>query len=62
MDAVGPEVHVALRREIALAPTRTLFRPGVLEPPTVVADSPPASLPSNAISASSKLPVEMPLR
>src|SRR5215204_3005703 len=29
---------------------------------TVVADSPPASLPSSATSASSKSPVEMPLR
>ena len=33
MDAIGPEVHVALRREIALAPAHMLFRPGVLEPP-----------------------------
>jgi len=33
-----------------------------LPPPMVVAESPPASLPSSAISASSKSPVEMPLR
>ena len=33
MDAIGPEVHAALRREIALAPAHMLFRPGVLEPP-----------------------------
>src|SRR6202171_5371410 len=33
MDAVDPEVNVAFGREIALAPTRMLVRPGLLEPP-----------------------------
>ena len=33
VDAVDPEVDVALGREIALAPARVLVRPGVLEPP-----------------------------
>src|SRR4029077_7056464 len=33
MDAVGPEVHVVFRREIALAPARIFLRPGLLEPP-----------------------------
>src|SRR5450631_4896001 len=31
MDAVDPEVDVALGREIALAPARVLVRPGLLE-------------------------------
>lgn len=33
MDAVDPEVNVAFGREITLAPTRMLVRPGLLEPP-----------------------------
>src|SRR4029077_7985874 len=33
MDAVDPEVNVAVGREITLAPTRMLVRPGLLEPP-----------------------------
>src|SRR6516162_4710880 len=33
MNAVGPEVYVALRREVALAPARVLLRPSLLEPP-----------------------------
>ncbi len=33
MDAVGPEVDVALGGEIALAPAHVLLRPGLLEPP-----------------------------
>src|SRR3981189_3495293 len=33
MDAVDPEVNVAFGREIALAPTRMLVRPGLREPP-----------------------------
>ena len=33
MDAVDPEIDVALGREIALAPAHVLVRPGVLEPP-----------------------------
>src|SRR4030088_3536886 len=33
MDAVDPEVKVAFGREIALAPTHMLVRPGLLEPP-----------------------------
>jgi len=33
VDAVDPEIDVALGREIALAPARVLVRPGVLEPP-----------------------------
>jgi hypothetical protein len=44
VDAVDPDVDVALGRE------------------TVEADSPLASLPSSALSASSNAPVEMPLR
>src|ERR1051325_11687659 len=32
VDAVGPEVDVALRREIPLQPARVFVRPGVLEP------------------------------
>ena len=32
-DAVDPEVNVAFGREITLAPTRMLVRPGLLEPP-----------------------------
>src|SRR2546430_548633 len=35
MDAVDPEVNVAFGREIALAPTHMLVRPGLLEPPAV---------------------------
>src|SRR4030088_905033 len=50
MDAVDPEVNVAVGREITLAPTRMLVRPGLLERPMVEAESPPASLPSSAIS------------
>src|SRR5580692_7824043 len=33
MDAVDPQVNVAFGREITLAPTRMLVRPGLLEPP-----------------------------
>src|ERR1700704_1527747 len=33
MDAIDPEVNVAFGREITLAPTRMLVRPGLLEPP-----------------------------
>ena len=33
VDAVDPEVDVALGREVALAPARVLVGPGVLEPP-----------------------------
>ena len=33
VDAVDPEIDVALGREIALAPAHVLVRPGVLEPP-----------------------------
>ena len=33
MDAVDPEVNVAFGREITLAPTRMLVRPGLLELP-----------------------------
>src|SRR3979411_2917233 len=33
MDAVDPEVNVAFGREITLAPTCMLARPGLLEPP-----------------------------
>ena len=32
VDAIDPEIDVALGREIALAPARVLVRPGVLEP------------------------------
>jgi hypothetical protein len=32
VDAVDPEVDVALAREIALAPARVLLQPGLLEP------------------------------
>src|ERR1700719_3037921 len=60
MDAVHPEVNVAFGREIALAPTRMLVRQASLSRPMVEAESPSASLPSSAISASSKSPVEMP--
>ena len=33
MDAIGPEVDVALGGEVTLAPACVLVRPGVLEPP-----------------------------
>ena len=62
MDAVGPEVDVALGGEIALAPARVLVDQASLSRPMVDADKPGASLPSSAASASSKSPVEMPLR
>ena len=35
VDAVGPEVDVALGGEVALAPACVLVRPGVLEPTMV---------------------------
>ena len=62
MDAVDPEVNVAFGREIALAPARVLVRPGLLEPPDGRGREPAASLPSNATSASSKSPLEIPFR
>jgi hypothetical protein len=33
VDAIGPEIDVALGREVALAPARVLVRPSLLEPP-----------------------------
>ena len=62
MDAVGPEVDVALGREIALAPALVLVDQTSFSRAMVEADSPAASLPSSAASASSKSPVEMPFR
>ena len=70
MDAVGPEVDVALCRQVALLPARMLlaprlprFREGrLLRQAMVDADRPDASLPTSAASASSKSPVEMPFR
>jgi hypothetical protein len=62
MDAVGPNVDVALGGEIALVPALVLVDPDILEPAIVEADKPEASLPSKAASASSKSPVEMPFR
>src|SRR5262249_48255304 len=50
MDAVDPEVHVALGREIALAPARVLLRPDLLKPTDGRGREPAASLPSNARS------------
>ena len=61
MDAVDPEIDVAFGREIALGPPGMLVRPGLPEAGMLDADSPPASGPSNAESASSKSPLELPL-
>ena len=62
VDAVDPEVDVALGREIALAPARVLVRPGLLEPPDGRGREPAGVLAEQRDSASSKSPVEMPLR
>ncbi len=62
VNAVRPDVDVALGREVALVPQRMIVLPAVLQPPIADADSPAASLPSSAASASEKSPVEMPLR
>ena len=49
--------------EIALAPARVLLRPGLLEAPDSRGRKPARVLPEQrAISASSKSPVETPLR
>src|SRR5262249_42404978 len=62
VNAVDPEGDVAFGREIALAPARVLLGPGLLEASNGRGREPAASLPSNAISASAKSPVEKPLR
>ncbi|AJA66196.1 hypothetical protein BKD09_47350 [Bradyrhizobium japonicum] len=62
MDAVGPDVDVALRRQIALLPRGVLVNPTSCSRPIADADNPPASLPSSAGSASEKSPVEIPFR
>jgi hypothetical protein len=56
MDAFGPDVDVAVRRQIKLLPR------GVFGEPMADPDNPAASLPSGAASASEKSPVAIPLR
>jgi hypothetical protein len=56
MDAIGPDVDVALCRQIKLSPR------GVFGEPMADPDSPAASLLSGAASASEKSPVAIPLR
>ena len=62
VDAINPEVDITLGREIALGPAGMLADQASFSRAMLEADSPPASWPSNAASASSKSPVEMPLR
>jgi hypothetical protein len=62
MDAIGPDVDVALRRQIALLPRGVLVEPTSFSRPMADADNPAASLPSSAARASEKSPVEIPFR
>src|SRR5215813_9695571 len=62
VNAVDPEVDVAFAERSRLLQRACSSDQASLRRPIVEAESPPASLPSNAISASSKSPVEMPLR
>jgi hypothetical protein len=63
VDAVGPDVDVALGRQVALAALLVFVDPDVLQPRAmVVADKPKASLPSKAASAAPKSPVDTPFR
>ena len=58
IDAVHPEIDVALGREVAPLPAlRTSFSRVIVE-----AESPGAELPRSAAKASPKSPVEMPFR
>src|SRR5262245_33902931 len=62
MNAVDPEVDVAFAERSSLPQRACSSDQASLRRPTVEAESPPASLPSHAISASAKSPAEMPLR
>ena len=62
MDAISPDVDVALGREIALLPSGMIVVPAVLQPADGGRRKSGASLPSRAASASEKSPVEIPLR
>ena len=62
MDAVGPDVDVPPGRQIALLPAVCSSCQPSFRRPMADAESPAASLPSKAASASEKSPVEMPLR
>jgi hypothetical protein len=62
VDAVGPDVDVLARREIARLPVGVLISPGGGEPGDNGGRQVRGSLPRSAASASWKSPVEMPRR
>jgi hypothetical protein len=62
VDAVDPEIDIALAERSRLLQRVCSSDQASLSREMVEAESPPASLPSNASSASSKSPVDTPLR
>ena len=57
VDAIGPDVDIALGGQVASEPAGVLVDPGRFRRAMLEADSPPASWPSNAANASPKSPV-----
>jgi len=62
INAVGPDIDVAFRRELALLPAFMLVSPGILEPGDGGCRKTRRILPRSAVSASPKSPVESPFR
>ena len=62
VDAVGPDVDIAARREIAPLPARVPRLPWLRQRPITEGERFGASLPKRAASAPRKSPVETPRR